>query len=50
MKIGYEDSQCTVCKKAYCTNLLIDLKEDYGVICIECAITIYKAVKQIKGN
>ena len=51
LKIGYEDSQCTVCRKAFCTNLLIDLKaEEYGVICIECAITIYKAVKQIKGN
>jgi len=51
MKLTYEDSRCTVCKKAYCTNLLIDLKaEDYGVICMECAIKIYKAVKQIKGN
>jgi len=51
MKLTYEESRCMVCKKAYCTNLLIDLKaEDYGVICMECAILIYKAVKQIKGN
>jgi len=53
MKLTYEESRCTVCKKAYCTNLLIDLKaEDYGVICIECAIQIYVAVKHIKraGN
>jgi len=45
MKLTYEDSRWTVCKKAKSTNLLIDLKaEDYGVICMECAITIYKAV------